>query len=360
MLSESEASTELLLRVMALLPSNMSETASLHRISFQLSVIIPVYNGSRYLPRCLAALRQSTYPDYELIVVDNGSTDNSVAIAQSFQARILHCPGPSGPGAARNMGAQHAAYDVLVFIDADVVIHSDVLSRIARHFQHDPELAALFGSYDTNPSATNLLSQYKNLLHHYVHQHANEQARTFWAGCGAIRKDLFMSVGMFDTVAYSRPSIEDIELGDRLYRGGLRITLDKQLLAQHLKEWRLRSLVHADVWCRAIPWSQLILTRQGMLNDLNVGQTQRISALATWLGLGSLFLGLLYPIMLWGTLLALVLVLSLNQGLFGFFWRLRGPVFTGSIVPIHLFYFLYSSLAFAWVAGTQLFPSRRS
>lgn len=322
--------------------------------SIPLSVIIPVYNGGRYLARCLSAIQQSTYQQFELIVVDNGSTDTSVDIATSFHARIFHCPGPSGPGAARNMGAQHATHDILLFIDADVVVHADTLARVAAHFHNDPDCAAVFGSYDTNPAAGNLLSQYKNLLHHYVHQHANRNARTFWAGCGAVRKSSFHAIGRFDTKTYPFPSIEDIELGDRLYRQGFRLVLDKHIFSQHLKEWRLGSLIYADIWCRAIPWSRLILSRQGLLDDLNVGHSQRVSAASTWAGLISLPLGFLYPALFSAAILSVILVLLLNYDLFKFFWRLRGPMFAASVLPMHLLYFLYSSLAFAWATGEHL------
>lgn len=123
-----------------------------------LSVIVPVYNGGWCLDRCLAGIRRSSYQDYELIVVDNGSTDNSVAIAQAHGARAAHCPGPSGPGAARNTGVKLATGQILLFVDADVVVHDDVLDRVVARFIEDPELAAVFGSYDDRPPAMNFLS----------------------------------------------------------------------------------------------------------------------------------------------------------------------------------------------------------
>ena len=58
-----------------------------------------------------------------------------------------------------------------------------------------------------------MVSQYRNLLHHFVHQHGHAEASTFWAGCGAIRRAAFDAVGGFDAARFPRPSIEDIELG---------------------------------------------------------------------------------------------------------------------------------------------------
>ena len=87
--------------------------------------------------------------------------------------------------------------------------------------------------------ANNFVSQYKNLFHHFVHQDASGTATSFWAGCGAIRRDIFLRLGGFNT-AYKRPSIEDIELGYRLTRAGHRIVAQceadafrRRVLARH-------------------------------------------------------------------------------------------------------------------------------
>lgn len=88
---------------------------------------------------------------------------------------------------------------------------SDAVDRVAMVFKREPDIAALFGSYDDNPGETTFLSQYRNLLHHFVHQQGCEDASTFWAGCGAIRREVFLSIGGFDE-GYVRPAIEDIEL----------------------------------------------------------------------------------------------------------------------------------------------------
>ena len=127
------------------------------------SIIVPVYNGGIGFDQCLNSIRNSTYQNYELIVVDNGSTDDSVSVAQKYGDLILHCPGPSGPGATRNVGAERARGEILFFIDADVVVRSDTLAKLVVDFRTHVDVVAVFGSYDDNPPASNFLSQYKNL-----------------------------------------------------------------------------------------------------------------------------------------------------------------------------------------------------
>jgi len=124
-----------------------------------------------------------------------------------------------GPAYARNRGAELARGDILFFVDADVVLAADATAQVRDAFREDPQLAAVFGSYDDAPAATNFLSRYKNLLHHHVHQTSRADASTFWAGCGAIRAAMLARAGGFDE-SFRRPSIEDIELGRRLRRAG--------------------------------------------------------------------------------------------------------------------------------------------
>ncbi len=75
-----------------------------------------------------------------------------------------------GPAFARNLGAKFASGDVLVFLDSDVCVHHNTLQKIRASFDDDPELDALIGSYDSMPQSQDFLSQYRNLMHCYVHQ----------------------------------------------------------------------------------------------------------------------------------------------------------------------------------------------
>ena len=326
--------------------------------SVSVSVIIPIYNGERYLDSCLTAIRQSAYAPYEIIVVDNGSTDDSVETARRHGIGVVSCPGPSGPGAARNRGAHLAKGQILLFVDADVVIKPDTLSRVVATFQEQPDVAAVFGSYDDRPAAQNFLSQYKNLVHHFVHQHARTEASTFWGGCGAIRKEIFHKIGGYDQAKYPTASVEDIEMGARMHRSGYRIMLDKQVQVKHLKEWRLISLLRTDIFCRAIPWTKLILESQETVNDLNLHTSQRISAGLVGIAVMLAPLAFVEPLMSLALLLPLGLILTLNRRLFGFFLRHKGFQFAASAFPIHLLYFFYSGVIFATYWACYCLPTR--
>jgi glycosyltransferase involved in cell wall biosynthesis len=322
-----------------------------------ISIVIPVRNGGESLNACLAAARSLSPPPREILVVDDASTDGSASLAVQFGCKLLTLPASRGPAAARNRGASAATGDWLLFLDADVVPHPDLLARLSQARAAHPHSAAFFGSYDDAPAAPGLVSQFRNLLHHFTHHHADPRASTFWAGCGAIRRDLFLAVGGFDE-SFSTPSIEDIELGLRLSAAGHAITLDPQLQVCHLKRWTLARMIHTDIARRAWPWARLMLRLRHTPNDLNTRWSQRWSALFAWLTLAALAASPLYPPAALAALLPLALAVTLNLPFFRFLSERRGLLFAALSVPLYLMYLLYSSATFAAALLSAPFASR--
>jgi len=320
----------------------------------RLSVIVPVHNGGDDLCSCLQGLRESSRHPDQLVVVDDASTDGSGALAEELGAQVVYLGGrPLGPAAARNRAAQVTDGDVLVFIDADVVVHADTLGSIERCLADHPDVAALFGSYDDDPPGRSPFSRYKNLLHHYVHQHGNREASTFWAGCGAMRRKVFTELGGFNE-RYGRPCIEDIELGVRLRRSGYTVRLCPEIQVTHLKQWTVGSLLRADILNRAIPWTQLMMRERHVPVDLNLGIASRLSAVLAWgvvvaaaTGFWDARLWLVSTLMLLG-------VAILNRRLYGFFAVRGGRLFAVGAAGFHLLYLLYSSAAFGITAALSL------
>ena len=315
------------------------------------SVIVPAHQAATDLRACLAALDASTVQPAEIIVVDDGSTDGTAELVREAGVQCLTMKdGPRGPAAARNMGARSATGDVLVFVDADVAVHPDTLGRLLGHFARHPDVAAIFGSYDDRPAHHGIISRYRNLLHHYVHQHGRREATTFWAGCGAVRRNIFLEVGGFDE-RYRRPSIEDIELGGRLRRAGHRVWLCPDVLARHMKQWTLRGVIRTDVVERAIPWSRLILSQGRIPADLNTGFSSRVSAVAAWLTVFALLAAMYSGAFVWAALVGLLAIWMLNARLYAFFVRQGGLRFPIAAVGLHGLYLLYSSAVFLVLAG---------
>jgi len=285
-----------------------------------LSVVIPATNNPPTLQRALAAVRASTSPPEELLVIEQ--------------------PEAAGPAEARNAGAALARSDVLVFIDADVEVSADALERIRTAFEHDDELAAVFGSYDDDPAGDGIVSDFRNLLHHHVHQENAGSASTFWAGLGAIRREAFSRAGGFDAERFPLPSVEDIELGLRLVRDGEKVVLDPAIQGKHLKAWTIATMVQTDLWRRGVPWLQLMLEEGSSSTALNLGWRHRLSAGAS-VGLVAT-LGLRKP-KLAGTLL--VLAAALDAPFYLLLYRKRGVKLLVAGIPLHVIHRLTSVAA---------------
>jgi len=309
------------------------------------SVIIPVHNGGDKFRKCLLSVKALKRTPKEIIVVADGHSDGAWKLAEEFDVNVLKRPVSGGPAPARNLGAHHAKGDLFLFIDADVTIPNDMIEQVVKPFQDDPDLDALIGSYDDDPFESNFLSQYKNLLHHYVHQTSNREASTFWGACGAIRRNVFMKIGGFDE-GYRRPSIEDIDLGYRLKKGGYKIHLLKHLQVKHLKYWGIWSLLKADFFYRALPWTDLILKEGKIVDDLNLKFSSRISVMAVFMLALTLIATKFVPWLLILSAFLMVLLFVFNWDLYRFFKDKRGLGFAVKTIPWHWFYFFYSGLAF--------------
>jgi glycosyltransferase involved in cell wall biosynthesis len=314
--------------------------------SQNISIVVPVKNGGKAFVKCLLSLVEASPTPGEIIVVVDGGEDNSWLEAQKLGLKVIRELVSGGPARARNRGAREASGDILLFIDADVAVPSDLIGKVAEIFGREPNLAAIIGSYDDEPDAPNFFSKYKNLFHHFTHQQANSQASSFWGACGAIRRQSFLAAGGFDE-GYRNPSIEDIELGYRLTAAGYQIKLVKSLRVKHLKCWGWVALLRSDFFLRALPWTELILREGRFIRDLNLRISSRISVLTSYGILVALLGSVVWP---WLFLIAVglqLVLLSLNASLILFFHNKGGWWFAVRAFTWHCCYFLYSGLAFA-------------
>ena len=277
-----------------------------------LSVVVPATDAPPTLAACLAAIGTAADPPEQVVAVTDGGL----------------------PGDARNTGAAGATEDVIVFVDADVLPHRDAFTRIRAAFDADPELAALFGSYDDSPTEPDAVSGFRNLLHHHVHQASPGPATTFWSGLGAVRRDVFEAIGGFDP---AQPRMEDVDLGMRIAAGGGTILLDPAIQGTHLKRWTLASMLRTDVLLRGGPWVELMLRNRGSRGErpLNLGRRHQLSALASLVAAVSLVRGRPRT-----SLAALALLPVLNASFYALLLRRRGPVQASAGVVLHALHHL--------------------
>lgn len=315
-----------------------------------LSVIVPVRDGEHFLPASLTALRSSDLPpgSWELIVVDDSSCDQSAEVAVRYADRVVRLAnGPDGPAFARNRGADVASGVVLMFVDADVCVHPDALRRVTEIFERESDVSAVFGAYDLTPAARGLVSQYRNLLHRYVHQRDAGDTVTFWAGCGAVRAEVFASCGGFDE-ARGQEALEDIELGYRLSALGHRIVLRPEIQGRHLKRWTLRSMIITDVRQRGIPWMRLLMSGNVRpAATLNIRISEQACTILVVVGCLASFAWLWSGAAAWLAVAsaAMAATLAINGPLLAWFARQRGWGFALCAMPLRLLYYALNAVS---------------
>ncbi|MCX7851955.1 MAG: glycosyltransferase, partial [Caldilineales bacterium] len=198
------------------------------------SVIIANWNGARHLRVCLESLRRQTHPDFEVIVVDNGSTDDSVAMVQREypEVRLLALPENCGFVVACNRGAALAQGEVLVMLNNDTEAEPGWLEALCRALEAHPEAGAaaskllLFDRRDTLHSAGDILGpdfMPANRGVWEVDRGQYDHDRWVFGACGgaaAYRRTVWEQLGGFDERLYMY--LEDVDLAWRMQRAGWR------------------------------------------------------------------------------------------------------------------------------------------
>ncbi|MGB8646234.1 MAG: glycosyltransferase [Anaerolineae bacterium] len=289
-----------------------------------ISVIIPVYNGGRTLPQVLDALGSARPAPGEIIVVDDGSTDDSAEQARQRGCRVIRLPQNIGAAAAKNRGAAAAQGAILFFTDSDIVVPFGIFAGLAHAFS-DREVDGVVGVLDRNIPTADFPSQFKNLWMNYTYTRfaSGGNIGLFYTSVAAMRRDCFLATGGFDENYRGSSIAEDTEFGQRVWAQGTRIRLDPALAVVHLKRYTLQSVLRED-FRRARALMLMRLRKWGRPFFTSVPVSYQLSVPAVYLAAAALVLTPLYPLFAVGALLALGMSCLLNAGLVRLIYRARG------------------------------------
>jgi len=258
--------------------------------SLRISVIVPTYNSQETISNCLQALEQQTLSRdiYEIIVVDDGSIDNTRKLVKSFQNVQLIENGHGGPSVARNLGAKAASGELVVFTDSDCTPTSNWLEEITGPFQ-DSNLIGVKGVYRSNQKsivARFVQLEYQNKYQRMVRNQFVDFIDTFSA---AYRREIFLKNGGFDS-SFTVASVEDQELSFRLAQKGYHMIITPKAAVFHQHDHNIR-----EYWRRKFGigyWKAYMLRwlPQKIFSDSHTPLSQRLQigflALALLFGLG--------------------------------------------------------------------------
>ncbi|MEM9433955.1 MAG: glycosyltransferase [Pseudomonadota bacterium] len=309
------------------------------------NVVIPAYQAKETLGRCLKGLIDGGVDRQQIIVVDDGSPDESGQIAKAAGVTVIRNETSLRPAKARNRGVELCQEEIVVFVDADVVPHPEAAQRLVAAFD-DPSISAVFGSYDDKPEAPSVVSRYRNLLHFHVHQNTDPEAETFWTGLGAVRRNRFSEVGELDS---DWENIEDVEFGLRLRAAGDRIRLIPEAQGSHLKDWTLGSMFKTDLFGRAVPWTRLIQAGRMPPSTLNGSMQHRLSALCVLGLLFAVFGALWAPMLLLLALIFVCLFIGINAKFLAVLYRAGGLRLAIGALPFHAIHYVAALLGYAKV-----------
>ena len=255
------------------------------------SVIIPVHNGEQTLHHCLTAISASEgIGAFEVIVVDDGSTDSSAMIASNFPCRLIRFEPGQGPSVARNRGVEEAKGSRVVFVDSDVIVRPESLALLLRALDESP---AAFATYDPEPLNKNFVTLLYHTLSCRSLEDTSEKTSVFYSYCAAISKDLFLELGGFDT-SFTRATFEDVELGRQLARSGLHTNHLRSVRVFHGVRYDLPKLTRA-YFRKSYDLAQLLLSH-GSVTFGDQGWTSRKNWVALATAWGTLVFG---PLALW-------------------------------------------------------------
>jgi glycosyltransferase involved in cell wall biosynthesis len=185
----------------------------------KISVIIPTFNEEKYVLPTLESLARQTYRNFELIVKDGLSTDNTVSISREFADKVILTKDAS-IGDARNQGARHATGEVLVFLDADTSLDKNALEYVAQDFT-SYRIALLLPKYGPREDNANVLSKTRREVSRFLIGFENFWRMYVDGFCGGmfmpVDSSKFREIGGFDKRIRC---CEDIELSYRLRKVG--------------------------------------------------------------------------------------------------------------------------------------------
>ncbi|MFO8058746.1 MAG: glycosyltransferase [bacterium] len=308
----------------------------------ELSVIVPAFNAGESLLKCVKSIRDQegvSKESIELIVVDDGSGDKSADAVEAVVDRLVKLEENQGAAAARNRGALEASADLLVFVDADVLLDSRALYNIRMAFSEDPSLDAAVGRYTEIPAVPGFLNAYHNAFTRYHHDLSPPEIDWFWGALGAIKKSAFQKAGGFDE-RYQGASAEDMELGKALYHFGCRIAYLPEVEGEHAHAFSLKSMLAND-YKKAVLGTKLRLAGRlpslapGFAGKRNIATSLLASVLAVLLATG-----FFYPLAIVLALLVICALALINAPYYSCLLRTLGRGDLLLSIPLHWLQFI--------------------
>jgi len=290
----------------------------------------------------LEAAFNSTFDNFEIIVVDDSSTDGSMAIIAPYPCRVIRLPKHGGASMARNTGAENSRGDVLLFIDADCLLQPDTLTKAASAYMEGGPEVVIGGTYTRLPYDQSFFSTFQSIFIHYSETKNAQNPDYIATHAMLIQADIFKRSGGFNEDFM--PILEDVEYSHRLKNAGYRLHMHPEILVQHIFNFTLIKSLSNGIR-KTKYWSIYSIKNKDLLSDSGTASQEfKFNVLSCFANLALLFLGLLLHnwIFILPVLLLYCTNLYLNRHLIKAFHKTRGPSFAISAVLYYTFLYPFA------------------
>ncbi len=299
------------------------------------SVIIPTYNASTTIEYCLESLVNQNCPNIELILVDDKSTDDTIEKASKFPIKIIAKATNTGVAHSRNIGAENAVSDILVFVDSDIIVPFDGVLTITNSLIENPKAKIVKTHYSDKNQNINIVTDYKNLeLFYRGITWGKIYNNTLAAFFFCIFKSTYMDVNGFSE-DFTSSSVEDIEFSYRVCGDELSVFWNQKFFVDHLKCYSYKDMLLTDVK-RVFNMMKIIKNSNGRcLPGSNSSNNTKFNVILSNLILVSFaFTFFKYNILLFTFILFFVYII-INLKFFNFLRKKRGFYFAIISIPLH-------------------------
>ncbi len=307
-----------------------------------ISIIIPNRNGSATIGKCLEAAYSSNYENFEVIVVDDCSEDNSVEIIKRFPCRLIRLEKHSGASKARNTGAFNSNGKILFFTDADCLLNKNALMIANNTVNEKGSNVIIGGTYTKIPHDERFFSIFQSIFINYSETKNIQSPDYIATHAMIIDSEVFRKSGGFSEDFL--PIIEDVEFSHRLRRAGYKLLMNPEILARHIFNFDMKKSLRNSIK-KSLYWTMYSLKNRDFLADSGTASVElKVNVISCFLTILTVLAWIMSKNSVLMLLIPLIFLLNIfvSRDLLKIFFDTKGIIFGISALAYYTVVYSFS------------------